>query len=698
MAFYPPRSPVSVEVFSEDEGFTLGDNQSVAGGKLSLNGTYQLSNPKLKWSDARWTQTSDFISYPNVQAPLDQWQFVSYDEVVVDPVFTGEYDQVEEIVGWDVVTTGGADPFPPKPVRAEGTTNGQWKRILKKWRDEVAKIKRFIKRQERKGFVAPPSNIIIERTPITEIKLVPRIEGQERVVLSQEYFFQDETNHWGTSVSNPDGYTIEIRAQMKSGTQRLVIDDGDYRRSILLKPDGLWMEDQLKLAVGWESEFKTIRLAGQNNELYMMNEDGFGFYAGSGLTSVSEGPLLAIGNTSDTEGLLLLDQVNQAHPGVFIDLDEEIEVVFPTDPQDATLPAFDPQREVTTWDVLVVRTDSADFSGGTVEVQVQYYNSNVGVWTNYSTPTSLTAQVTEIDISGVPVEGDGSDKIRVVITQTAASASVRPPSVVAVGFAGEFADEDPGVSADTSSYYDRGLDRGELLGLVCGTKSPFRMKDSVPDGDVSLAYISAPSIDPQANVALTDLSFIDSANIVTGAEQPFILAPDIDANTSYLYQDVNNNDLVIAAGFSSWGTESPSSPLFYGYLLGEGRYFLDSAQSNEINRSEVRDAILVHFEDGTPVTQEEYPWDIVVNTSDFTGAEIPDGAMSVVLMTGKKFLPNRTVFVSYPALDRSRSWKRINGRTEVVNPVELIAEGGSPVDFDADLDELLNTFDITVEL
>lgn len=236
------------------------------------------------------------------------------------------------------------------------------------------------------------------------------------------------------------------------------------------------------------------------------------------------------------------------------------------------------------------------------------------------------------------------------------------------------------------SAYDRGVDRYELMATAHGARSPFQIKDEVPDGEVNLAYLAGRGVEPLANSSLVDLSYLESSNIAGGSLEPTYYGgantSDVGDSRTYAYASgPSTEEVEVAGGAAGWRELGVPAPLFYKHLLGGGRFYLRSEQ-DPLNIENLRDSILVHTKDGRAVKLEDYPWDILVSTKDVDGNNLPAKTYSVIILTGRKFLPGKTVFATATFADRSNKWQIAQGRSEVINPVPIVLRGADRQGFD----------------
>jgi hypothetical protein len=224
--------------------------------------------------------------------------------------------------------------------------------------------------------------------------------------------------------------------------------------------------------------------------------------------------------------------------------------------------------------------------------------------------------------------------------------------------------------------YTKVVDRAEQLARVCGTRSAFRIKNEVPNGEVNLAYVSTPGIETNSHVGLIDLSYLESGNVVGGSAQPTLLdgsALVVPGSTFTYSEPPSTDDLVIAIGAAGWRDLGAPAPLYYYHLIGKGRYYIHKEQ-DDLSLKELRDSITVHYQDGSPVAIQDFPWDIVVVQKDIRGNDLPINTYLALLLTNKKFIPGKTVFITATVADPSNEMRLIQGYTEVVNAYPIFTK------------------------
>lgn len=768
MSFLPADRSPSREDFTDSTGFTLDESgeQVLAFGRLRLRAAEVDQPPRRGWAPVDWGQTSEFLTFPTPRTPGSEW---GKDGTPGDPdsgpefTFSGHYQLVTSEIHEIELTPG---PLPDKPLREDFKTRAEWKRAVKRWK----KVKKWVKKGKA---VLPLQANEVVRT-VETLEWVPHTTGQEALSLnsetSQSYVYQGTSEYFPLNADNSVGYTLELRAHVQSGQQQLLIDDGTYRETFFLGPDGITHDGQLKLAVAWDESPRRVRLGVRGQALWLLEEGGQAYYGTSDVDGASTEARLVLGNTSATPGEMLVDYLYQVHDGVHMDVPGDVAVEYPSGPHTSLTPAYWPQRPVSAFDKVVAISRGPWV--GTASVQAQYNNTTVGDWTDLGTPTTLTSSPQEISLSGITPDGDGSDQVRFRVVQQRADANTPPAEVDTLiayasflsspittehgtgGEGGGFTfnicpteggptfdgDEDVyigGVLVDSSQVdlsggclvvtsppgsgrqtvvvddggslytsdvslmyvtsYDRGIDREAELARSHPTKSVFRIKDTVPEGEIGLAHLSGAGLEVERQAGMIDLSFFESGNVVTDPGEPFYVEPDTSVGGVFSYSGLETDELAVAVAAQSRNGTTHPAPLSHGYLLGGGRFYVDGVAGQTLSALEVRGRLRVHHEGGTPVALDEYPWDVHVSSTDVDGNALPDGVYAVLLLCGHRGIPGKTVFVSFAARDRSRGFETVPSRTEVVNAVPLLGGSarsayGAESTFDADT----NTYDLTL--
>ena len=227
-----------------------------------------------------------------------------------------------------------------------------------------------------------------------------------------------------------------------------------------------------------------------------------------------------------------------------------------------------------------------------------------------------------------------------------------------------------------TNSFDRTIMSSGIAAVACETKSPFRILETVPDGSVNLAMINTPDLSAENNLSFIDLSDKDIANISNHLHGQFSLQDYTVTGTQIYYANqVDTKDIVISNRSVVNKELDAPYPLFYKYLVGRGRYYLDRPGTTISDLDVIKSSITIVDEFGSEIPLNTYPYDIEVSSLDFDNNALPSGNFSVVLYTNKLFLANKTAFVKYNASDSTNQYKIIPGKTEVVNPVPIFKSG-----------------------
>lgn len=749
MSFEPLNEAISIEPFSDEsaQGFTLSIEQVIRDGKLKLRGSPTVvPQPSLNWQRATWSQTSEFNAIPDSTQPGDVWSFNTTVPSLTSAQASGQFPFTEPILRARQFRYEEVErPSPLDTAKARRANRSRLLSVVEPGETELRAT-----RTSRRRILGRRRNINFSR----------RVLDLSVSSASQESYIDqntsDATSFWPDNVNNSVGFTIELRASVASGTSEFMYDDGAHRVTMQLAPEGIYESSELRLAVPWKDSYRKVRIAAIGDDLFMLGQDGqswsgVDYLSGGGYPSVAKD--LRIGLLGASIGQMKIDSVYQSHFGVFLDIEDDLSYNYDTSTHTAYTPSVKHANAVNGFVSAVIKSEGP-YAGGTTKVQAQLRNTSNPSWVSAGSQITLTKSVNEIDLSGVSVDGDGSDELRFAIEQIASDTSARPAAVDQIAVQATFADPtmrvipesgpiqggntvrlvgtgsvtmdaadgvyvggiavSPGdithistseksivwpaggsgaasvrlQTPDTSSHftdrpyryvtaYDKVSDRAGQIARVCGTRSAFRIKNEVPDGEVNLAYISSPGLEAGSHVGLFDLSYVESGNIVTGsAEASLLTGPNTsESDITFSYQNSPaTEEVAIAVGAAGWRELGVPAPLYYYHIIGKGRYYIKKDGSSVTNE-ELRDSIVVHFQDGTPVSLEEFPWDIVVTTKDIHGNQLPSGHYLVALLTNKKFIPGETVFVTTTVADPSNEMRLIQGYSEVINTKPVFTPG-----------------------
>lgn len=246
--------------------------------------------------------------------------------------------------------------------------------------------------------------------------------------------------------------------------------------------------------------------------------------------------------------------------------------------------------------------------------------------------------------------------------------------------------------------YDRVIDQTSIPTGIQRTVSPFRILDTVPDGQVNLAYLDTRDISPDTNIQTIDLSDLDSDNLSNYLQGEFTMtSPATGVGTITYSGQLDTKDFNVSNRSAAWRSGTTPQPLFHKYLAGRGRYYVSAPGVEETDVDLIRRAILVVDESGQAFGREEFPWDIEVSSLDKNGNALPANVYSVVIFTRFPYLENETAFVSFRAADSLQSFAVQPGHREIINTVPIFTQVDSE-DRDTYTLELQNdaTYAITI--
>lgn len=296
---------------------------------------------------------------------------------------------------------------------------------------------------------------------------------------------------------------------------------------------------------------------------------------------------------------------------------------------------------------------------------------------------------------------------------------------------------DTSLFRETQSYYVA-YDDTDVLATFGDTNSPIRMGYIVPDGAVNIARIDSAEFNVPSSINTIDLSDKNPGNLLSYKNGVYTLARGLGtvsgASSSGNFKGINATNFANRADVSFSGAvisksiavtslsipnkELASNPeAFYCYLLGRGtkyvkvsdyyphdtgnlNYFTTGTAASRYihNYSLVRNSITLKTSAGRILTQEEYPWDVIISphtpedlnkaallgvniaidgigyASGYYSGSLKDGEFTAVMVTSKRTLDAKeSVWAHYPAYDTSSNLLNLNHR-EVVNPISLMRE------------------------
>lgn len=309
-------------------------------------------------------------------------------------------------------------------------------------------------------------------------------EAGEYQFLSQYAGAGSGKTHWSDRVDNAEGWVVQFRVRGITDQtgysplvgHQIVFDDGVHRERCFIHQTGLFFENNPDLHVRCDmSQVREVRIAGKQDDLYVLLDNGLGIVGFDGFTGQSEGKLLGFGSTGGpTHYRTLWDYVNQYHGGAWVDGRDHVLPVYSTVGSTATTSAYAPKRRVKRFEAAYVFT-LGDLGNGTTQVTVQTRNAG-GAWTDFTTVTISTIGSQRIDLSGVGVAGDGTDEIRFKVFQQSTSGSGEPPRVDQITVISTF--EEGGVTVIPRYGHKRGGSQ-HLMDLLTGADRVSRQQSPV---------------------------------------------------------------------------------------------------------------------------------------------------------------------------------------------------------------------------
>lgn len=226
--------------------------------------------------------------------------------------------------------------------------------------------------------------------------------------------------------------------------------------------------------------------------------------------------------------------------------------------------------------------------------------------------------------------------------------------------------------------YNREIDQTSIPSAIKRTVSAFRVMDSVPDGQINLAYLDTRDIAPSTNVQTIDLSDLDPDNLSNYLQGQFSMtSPAAGSGTVAYTGQVDTKDFLISNRSAAWRSATTPQPLFHKYLAGRGRYYVNVPGAEVTDVDTIRRTILLTDRNGQTFGREEFPWDIEVSNLDKNGNTLPSNVFSVCIFTRFAYLEGETVFVSFRAADALQSYKAMPGHREILNTVPIFTQSES---------------------
>lgn len=227
-----------------------------------------------------------------------------------------------------------------------------------------------------------------------------------------------------------------------------------------------------------------------------------------------------------------------------------------------------------------------------------------------------------------------------------------------------------------TNSFDRTIMSSGIAAVACETKSPFRILDTVPDGSINLALVNTPDLSTENNISFIDLSDKEIVNISNHLHGQFSLQDyTISGAQIYYANQVDTKDIVVSNRSVVNKELDAPYPLFYKYLVGRGRYYLNRSGIDSSDINVIKSSVTVIDEFGNDIALKDYPYDLEVSALDYNNSTLPSGNFSIVLYTSKLFLPSKTAFVKYNASDSANQYKLIPGKIEAINPTPIFKSG-----------------------
>ena len=237
--------------------------------------------------------------------------------------------------------------------------------------------------------------------------------------------------------------------------------------------------------------------------------------------------------------------------------------------------------------------------------------------------------------------------------------------------------------------YQIQLNTGDYEAKFGSTRSPFRIMGAPPEHSLKIAMIGTTPMSVETHTSITDLSDREPSNR-TGYGIPIAV---LRGNASHIYEDAIDTDEILVSNKSAmWQTLIAPKPLFYKYLIGRARHYVyvpTAPTSDDIDpiRKVIR---LSHVNSGAVLGA----WDIEVSDLDYYGETLPTNVYSVVLLLEQ--IPDRTMWVNYPAVHFRKLTGASDNMQEIVNPVPLFGTHSGRMGITTTINEL-GSYDVEVD-
>ena len=318
----------------------------------------------------------------------------------------------------------------------------------------------------------------LDYDPLSNFLRINTLSG-EYELLSQKPANAAGLKHWSDNVQNSLGWVLQFRVQSvidaldPTQSHYLEFDDGVHRERIFIHPTGLSFQENPALNIRCDlSRPREIRIGAKQDDLLVLLDDGKGVAGIDGFTAASVEKTLAFGTTGGLESCSSMwDYVHQYHGGAWLDDRESIASIYSTTGSTGTTKAYSPKKRVRYFDAVYVRT-TGDLANGTTTIAIQLKNSSQD-WTTWLTDDISVIGVQKFALDTMAVAGDGTDELRVLVTQTSTDGSGEPPRVDQITISTVFVT--PGVRF-TPPFGTRVGGTQHVVDLLSGAEQAFQVQ------------------------------------------------------------------------------------------------------------------------------------------------------------------------------------------------------------------------------